>query len=351
VVFGNLKRRAAWALALLFAASPGLAVAQAVIVAPAGPTLKTVRERGHLICATSDPLPGFAQVDTDGRWAGFDVDLCRAVAVAIFGDPTKMEFVPLSGDSRFAQLQTGAVDLIARNAPWTMRRDTGYGASYVATSFYDGQAFMVPQTLGAVSAFELDNITVCVRDGGEEIANIREFFFTTQATYTEVLYEDREDLAVAYQSGLCNAVSAPASWLNAIRRGLPDPAAHRILPERISRGAFGPVVRDGDHQWSLIVAWTLFALINAEEAGVTSLNIGPLAAAKTHRIRRLLGLEGSFGPGIGLAPDFIPKIIASVGNYGEIFDRHFGPDSGAAVVRGQNALWINGGLLYAPPLE
>jgi general L-amino acid transport system substrate-binding protein len=351
VASNNLKRPAAWALALLFAALPGLAAAQAVVIAPPGPTLKTVEDRGHLICATSDPLPGFAQRDGEGRWTGFDVDLCRAVAVAIFGDPTKMEFVALSGDSRFAQLQTGAVDLIARNAPWTMRRDTGYGASYVATSFYDGQAFMVPQGLGVVSAFELDNVTVCVRDGGEDIANVREFFFTTQATYTEVLYEDREDLAVAYQSGLCNAVSAPASWLNAIRRGLAEPAAHRILPERISKGAFGPVVRDGDHQWSSIVAWTLFALINAEEAGVTSLNIGSLAAAKTHRIRRLLGLEGSFGPGIGLAPDFIPKVIGSVGNYGEIFDRHFGPDSGAAVVRGQNALWINGGLLYAPPVE
>lgn len=327
-----------------------VAVAQQAVMAPAGPTLKAVKERGHLLCATSDPLPGFAQL-VDNKWTGFDVDFCRAVAVAIFNDPNKMEFVPLSGDSRFAQLQTGAVDLIARNAPWTMRRDTGYGANYVATSFFDGQAFMVPQSLGAVSAYELDNVAVCVLDGGEELANVREFFFTTQATYTEVLYEDREDLTVAYQSGLCNAVSAPASWLNAIRRGLPDPAEHRILPERISKGAFGPVVRAGDDQWFQIVAWTLFAMIDAEESGVTSLNIQSLAAAKTHRIRRLLGIEGSFGPGIGLDPKFIPNVIQSVGNYGEVFERHFGPATGAAVVRGQNALWINGGLLYAPPVE
>ncbi len=335
-------------LAILFCVSG--AAAQEPL-APAGPTLQAVRDRGHVICATSDPLPGFAQPAAEGRWTGFDVDFCRAVAVAIFNDPNKMEFVPLSGDSRFAQLQTGAVDLIARNAPWTMRRDTGYGANYVATSFFDGQAFMVPQALGFVSAFELDNVTVCVVDGGEEMANLREFFFTTQATYTDVVYEDREDLAVAYRSGLCNAVSAPASWLNAIRRRLPEPATHRILPERISKGAFGPVVRSGDDQWFDIVAWTLFGLINAEEAGVTSLNIQSLEAAKTHRIKRLLGLEGSFGPGIGLDPTFIANVIRAVGNYGEIFDRHFGAASGAAVVRGQNALWINGGLLYAPPVE
>ncbi len=328
----------------------GAAAAQEPI-APAGPTLAAIRERGHLICATSDPLPGFAQPGAEGRWTGFDVDFCRAVAVAVFDDASRMEFVPLSGDSRFAQLQTGAVDLIARNAPWTMRRDTGYGASYVATSFFDGQAFMVPQSLGAVSAYELDDVKVCVIDGGEELANLREFFFTTQAAYTEVLYEDREDLTVAYRSGLCNAVSAPASWLNAIRRSLPEPAAHRILPERISKDAFGPVVRAGDDQWFDIVAWTLFALIDAEEVGVSSLNIQSLSKAKTHAIRRLVGTEGSFGPAIGLKPDFISKVIQAVGNYGEIFERNFGPETGAAVVRGQNALWLNGGLLSAPPVE
>lgn len=346
-IAGRTARIALLALAAGWAAG---AVAQEQ-VAPAGPTLQAVRDRGHVICATSDPLPGFAQTGSEGRWTGFDVDFCRAVAVAIFNDPSKMEFVALSGGSRFAHLQTGDVDLIARNAPWTMRRDTGYGAIYVATSFYDGQGFMVPQALGVVSAYELDDVAVCALDGGEELANVREFFFTTQASYTEILYEDREDLAVAYRSGLCNAVSAPASWLNAIRRGLPEPGTHRILPESISKGAFGPVVRAGDPQWQDIVAWTLFALINAEEAGVTSLNIGSLEAAKTHKIRRLLGLEGSFGPAIGLNPQFIANIIRAVGNYGEIFDRHFGPASGAAVVRGQNALWINGGQLYAPPVE
>ena len=201
--------------------------------------------------------------------------------------PTRVEFRALSGDSRFAYLQIGQVDLLARNGPWTMRRDTGYGANYVASAFYDGQAFMVPLTLGVVSAYELDNISVCVLDDERELSNLREFFFLNQVSYDEVLYEDREDLSVAYSSGLCNAVSAPASWLHAIRRGLPDPAAHRILPERISKESFGPVVRNGDDQWFKIVEWTLFALINAEELGVSSANIGSLAAAKTIAIRQL----------------------------------------------------------------
>ena len=343
-------RRVWRAVAAMAMAMATVASAQAQL-APAGPTLQAVRDRGFVICATSDPLPGFARLGLEGRWTGFDVDLCRAVAVAIFNDPTKIEFVPLAGESRFAPLQTGAVDLIARNGAWTMGRDTGYGAVYVATSFFDGQAFMVPQDLGMVSAFELDGVDICVLNDAEDLANLQEFFFATQASYSEVIYEDRADLEVAYRSGLCNAVSAPASWLNAIRRALPEPATHRILPERISKGAFGPVVRQGDGQWFDIVAWTLYALINAEEAGVTSLNIHSLEAAKTHRIRRLLGLEGSFGPGIGLQPDFIGNIIRAVGNYGEIFQRHFGSGSGGGVVRGQNALWINGGLLYAPPVE
>lgn len=337
--------------AALFAALALAFPAVAQTIAPEGPTLAAVRARGHLVCASTDPLPGFAQINADGRWVGFDVDFCRAVAAAVFGDPGALEFRALSGTSRFAQLQNGEIDVIARNAPWTMRRDTGYGARYTAPLFYDGQAFMVKQELGVVSAYQLDNLRVCILDEGDEQQNLQEFAFVNQANYIEVLYEDREDLAVAYRQGLCEAVSAPASWLNAMRRSLPDPQAHQILPERISKSAFGPVVRADDEQWFKIVQWTEFALINAEEAGVTSLNIQSLAAAKTHRIRRLLGLEGSFGPAIGLKPDFMKTVITAVGNYGEMFDRNFGSGTGAAVSRGQNALWLNGGLIYAPNIE
>jgi general L-amino acid transport system substrate-binding protein len=336
----------------VFLAITAAAPAQAQsTVAPPGPTLQAVLNRGHLICAASDPIPGFAQQGADGLWSGFDVDFCRAVAAAIFGDPDKAEFRPLAGEARFADLQTGAVDLLARNGAWTLRRDTIYRASFVGTSFYDGQAIMVPASLGFVSAYELDDVSVCVLDDPDELANLREFFFQTQAAYSEVLYENREDLSVAYQQGLCNAVSAPSSVLQAIRRTLSEPATHRILPERISKEAFGPVVREGDDQWFEIVRWTLYALIQAEEIGVSQANIGSLEAAKTLAIRRFLGLEGELGPGIGLQPRFMNRVIAAVGNYGEIFDRNFGPSTGAAIPRGQNALWLNGGLLYAPPVE
>jgi len=347
VSFVFARRLAAAGIALALLVLPALAQTPVAD----GPTLAAIRARGHLICAGSDPLPGFAQLNAQGFWTGFDVDFCRAVATAIFGDPAKLEFRALPGDARFAELQTGDIDLVARDADWTMRRDTRYGASYVAPIFYDGQAFMVPQSLNIVSAYQLDNLKVCVLDQSDQLANLQEFGFVNQATYTEIVYEDREDLAVAYSKQLCDAVSAPASWLNAIRRGLNDPGSQRILPERISKSVFGPVVRQGDDQWFKIVQWTAFALIDAEEAGITSLNADSLSAAKTHRIRRLLGLEGSYGPSLGLPPDFIKKVITAVGNYGEIFDRNFGPGTGAGVSRGQNALWSNGGLLYAPNVD
>jgi general L-amino acid transport system substrate-binding protein len=350
-IFGILsswrQHRMVLALMALALAATG-ATAQ---TAPAGKTLEAVRARGHLICATADPLPGFAQQGADGIWSGFDVDLCRAVAAAVFGDPGKVEFRALLGDSRFALLQTGAVDLIARNSAWTMRRDTGYGASYVAASFFDGLAIMVPQSLGVVSAYELDNISVCVIDGGDDLVNLRDFFFQNQATYTEVLYEDREDLSVAYEAGLCGAVAAPASLLHAIRRSLAAPAVERILPERLSKDAFGPVVREDDDQWFNIVKWTLFSIIDAEELGVTSLNIDQMSASKTHSVRALLGIEGTFGPSLGLSADFIKNVIHAVGNYAEIFERNFGAPTGVEMPRGQNALWTKGGLLFAPPIR
>lgn len=342
----------------LLAAAAGLAGALALMVpvfaqSPVAgqSTLETVRERGFLICGATNPLPGFAQQDAEGRWSGFDVDLCRAIAAAIFGDPNLIEFRSLRGETRFAPLQTGTVDVLTRNGPWTERRDTLYGASYVGTAFFDGQAFLVPQSLGFVSAFEMDDISVCVIDGGEELERLQEFFFANQASYTEVPYEDVADLAVAYQAGLCQAVSASGRQLQAIRRALPDPNAHRILPERISKELLGPVVRQGDQQWFDIVKWTLYALINAEEVGITGLNTESLAAARTPTIRRILGVEGDFGTPLGLKVSFMADAIRAVGNYAELYDRHFGPQTGAALLRGQNALWGNGGLLYAPPVR
>ncbi|MCD7060881.1 amino acid ABC transporter substrate-binding protein [Pelagibacterium xiamenense] len=314
-------------------------------------TLETVRARGYVICATSQPMAGFAQVSSEGLWSGFDVDICRGVAAAVFGDPSRVEFRPLSGTSRFAHLALGEVDLLARNAPWTMMRDTAYGASYAATSFYDGQAFMVPDSLGVVSAYELDDVTVCVASGGEALARVNEFFFDIQGSFDEVLYEDREDLAVAYRSGQCDAISASASWLHGVRRTLPEPGTHRILPERLSKEPYGPVVRSGDTQWFTIVRWVVLAMINAEELGVTSVNVESMLSARAPAIRSLLGLEGDFGTPLGLSQTWMRDVVSGVGNYGEVYARHFGPDTGTPLLRGQNALWINGGLMFAPPFN
>lgn len=314
-------------------------------------TLQAVRDRGFLICGATNPLPGFAQQDAQGRWSGFDVDLCRGIAAAVFGDPNKIEFRSLRGEARFAPLQTGMVDVLTRNGPWTEQRDTLYGATYAGTAFFDGQAFLVPQSLGIVSAFELDDISVCVVNSGEELERLQEFFFSNQSTYLEVPYEDVADLAVAYQVGRCQAISAPARQLQAIRRALPDPSGHRILPERISKEVMGPVVREGDQRWLKIVRWTLFTLINAEELGITADNVDSLLSARTAAVRRLLGVEGDFGTPLGLSPDFMADVIRAVGNYGELYDRNFGPQTGAALLRGQNGLWSNGGLLYAAPVR
>jgi general L-amino acid transport system substrate-binding protein len=314
-------------------------------------TLDAVKARGFLICGSSNPLAGFSQQDVDGRWSGFDVDLCRALAAAVLGNPDLIEFRSYRGEARFAPLQMGAVDVLMRNGAWTLGRDTRYGARYVAPAFFDGQAFLVPQSMGVVSAYELDNVSICVIDGAGEREGLDEFFFSNQTSFDSVIYEDVADLATAYRAGLCQAISASGRQLQAIRRELPEPNLHRILPERISKEVLGPVIRADDDQWFNVIRWTIFALINAEEVGVTSLNIDSLAAARTPAVRRILGIEGDFGAGLGLPPTFLADAIRAVGNYSELYDRHFGPQTGAAMLRGQNALWSNGGLLYAPPVR
>jgi general L-amino acid transport system substrate-binding protein len=314
-------------------------------------TLEDVRERGFLVCGSSNPLAGFAQQDANGRWSGFDVDLCRALAAGIFGNPDLIEFRAFRGEARFAPLQTSAVDVIMRNGAWTAGRDLRYAARYVTPSFFDGQGFLVPQSLSVVSAYELDNVSVCVVDGSGAVQALDDFFFSNQTSYTDVVYEDIADLIVAYRANFCDVISASGRQLQAIRRELEDPSQHRILPERISKETIGPVVRNGDDQWFEIVRWTMFALITAEEVGVTSLNIDSLSAARSADVRRLLGVEGDFGKALGLRANFMTDAIRAVGNYAELFDRHFGPQTGAAMLRGQNALWSNGGLLYAPPIR
>ncbi|RDE08496.1 amino acid ABC transporter substrate-binding protein [Pelagibacterium lacus] len=333
-------------------ALPAPAVAQPVVSAPFTiSTLETVRTRGYVICAATGLLPGFAQVSPEGLWSGFDIDICRAIAAAVFGDPSKVEFRPLSGQSRFAHLATGDIDVVSRNAAWTMARDTQYGVTYAGVSFYDGQAFMVPDRVGAVSAYELEDITICVAGGSESETMMEEFFFRNQVSFDTLVYEDREDLALAYRSSQCDALTGSASWLQAVRRTLPEPSAHSILPERLSKDAFGPVVRSNDAQWRDIIAMTLNVLITAEELGVTSANIESMLSARTMAIRRLLGVEPSVAGRLGLRETWMRDVIAAVGNYGEIYARHFGSNTSSALLRGQNALWTNGGLMYAPTLR
>ena len=314
-------------------------------------TLDRVRQRGYVICGSTQQAAGFAQRNSDGLWSGFDVDICRAVAAAVFGDPSRVEFRPLSGTSRFAHLQQGDIDLLARNAPWTMQRDTRYGATYVATSFYDGLGFMARGDVEAVSAYELAGVTVCVASDSEDARLVDDFFAQSQSAYEPLFYEDRDDLAVAYRSGRCAVIAGPASWLQAIRRTVPEPARHIILPERLSKTPYGPVVLSADQQWLTIVRWTLFAMINAEELGVTSQNIESLTSARTAGIRLLLGLDGDLGTPLGLSPTWMRDVIRGVGNYGEVYDRHFGSGSSAPLLRGQNGLWTTGGLMFAPPFQ
>lgn len=314
-------------------------------------TLDRVRQRGYVICGSTQQMAGFAQRNSEGLWLGFDVDICRAVAAAVFGDPSRVEFRPLSGTSRFAHLQQGDVDLLSRNAAWTMSRDTGYGVTYVATSFYDGLAFMARSEVQAVSAYELGDVTVCVSANSEDARLVADFFERNQNTYEPLTYEDREDLAVAYRSGHCEVLAASASWLQSIRRTVPEPARHVILPERLSKAPFGPVVLASDQQWLNIVRWTLYAMINAEELGVTSQNIDSLTSARNSGIRQLLGLEEDLGTPFGLSPTWMRDVVRGVGNYGEVYDRHFGSGAPAPLLRGQNGLWTTGGLLFAPPFQ
>lgn len=327
---------------------PGLSA----VTAPAPFTFSTldrVRQRGYVICGATQLTAGFAQADAEGRWYGFDVDICRAVATAVFGDDTRIDFRPLSGNSRFAHLQQGDVDLLSRNASWTMSRDTQFDVTYVATSFFDGQAFMVSGAHHVVSAYELRGVTLCLPSDPDSIRRVNDFFGADISRFETLVFEDREDLAVAYRNGRCGAISGQAGWLQAMRRTLVDPAQHAILPERLSKLPYGPVVRDDDPEWQTIVRWALYAMINAEELGVTSQNIDSLTSARTRAIRQLLGNGEDLGTPLGLSPNFMRDVVRSVGNYGEVYDRHFGSGSAAPLLRGQNGLWTTGGLLFAPP--
>jgi general L-amino acid transport system substrate-binding protein len=336
-----VKLLAASAIAL--AGCTGLAVAQTK-------TLDTVKQRGTLSCGISTGLAGFSQPDDKGTWTGMDVDYCKAIAAAVFGDAGKVKYVPTNAKERFTALQSGEIDVLNRNTTWTLARDSSLGLSFAGVNYYDGQGFMVKATLGVKSAKELGGATVCVQTGTTTELNLADYFKNNNMTYKPVVFEKLDESVQSYLSGRCDVYTTDQSGLYSIRVQQSKPEEHVVLPEIISKEPLGPSVRQGDSQWLTIVKWVHFTLLNAEELGITQANVEQMAASDTNPdVKRLLGKDGDLGKGIGLDNDFAVKIIKAVGNYGEIFDRNVGANSRLKIARGLNNLWNKGGLQYAPP--
>jgi general L-amino acid transport system substrate-binding protein len=318
-------------------------------------TLADVKARGKLLCGVNAGLMGFALKGDDGKWAGFDVDYCRAVAAAVLGDGDKVEFVPATTADRFDKLKSGAVDILARNTTWTMERETKMPFRFIGISYHDGQGFMVNKSIGVNSVFKLSQAAICFLSGTTTQANTEDFFREKDMAFTPVTFGSIDELVTAFQSkegSKCDAYSADQSQLYAVRLKLAKPDDYVILPELISKEPLGPAVRQGDDQWFNITQWTLFALINAEELGVKAKGVDDMKAnEKKPEIRRLLGLEGTFGADMGLDNDWAARAIKAVGNYGEIFERNLGKGSKLGIERGVNAPWNQGGILYVPPVR
>ena len=319
--------------------------------AGSSPTLAAVKVRGSLVCGVNEGLPGFSNVDESGIWTGFDVDFCRAIAAAIFGDPKKVKLVPLSADARFQALRDGKIDVLARNSTWTMGRETEFGLTFVGATYYDGQGFMVPRALRINSALQLDGAKVCVQSGTTTIDNLADFFSSNSMALQEVISSSTDESIKNYDTGLCSALTSDLSQLYALRLRLAKPRNQVILPDVISKEPLGPVVRNTDLQWISLVRWVYFAMINAEELGVSSRTIDQALRSQKPEVKRLVGTTGDFGEEIGLTNAWAANIIRTVGNYGEVFERNLGAKTPLAIPRGLNQLWSEGGIQYAPPIR
>jgi general L-amino acid transport system substrate-binding protein len=330
-----------------------LLILAAVVLAQGanGKTLDDVKARGELRCGVNTGLAGFAAPDDTGQWRGIDADFCRAVAAAIFGGSAKVKFVPLNAKERFTALQSGEVDLLSRNTTWTMSRDTSLGLTFTGVMYYDGQGFMVKKSLGLARVEQLAGASICVQTGTTNEQNLADYFTTRNLSYRPVVFERLDEARSAYISGRCDSFTTDTSQLISERTRLPNPDDSVILPELISREPLGPAVRQGDDQWAGIVRWVHFAMLNAEAEGVTQKNVDEMMSSPNPEIRRLLGLEGGFGAGLGLSNDWALAILKAVGNYGESFERNLGSGSRLGIPRGMNALWKDGGLHYPPPIR
>jgi general L-amino acid transport system substrate-binding protein len=341
---GLIMKRLATAFAIATVLAFGMQAAGAQ-------TLKAVKDRGQLVCGANGSLAGFGIPDPQGNWTGFDVDFCRAIAAAIFNDPTKVKFVPLTAANRFTALQSGEIDVLARNTTWTMSRDTSLGIDFAAVNYYDGQGFMVRKVLKVSSALELNDASVCVQQGTTTELNLADYFRTNHMSLKTVTFATVDEALKAYDSGRCDAYTTDSSGLYGSRVLLADPGANIVLPEIISKEPLSPAVRQGDDAWEDVVRWTHHAMLDAEELGVNKNNVDDQKNSTNPEIRRLLGLEGQFGDALGLTNDWAYRIIKAEGNYGESFERNVGQGSPLKIARGLNALWTKGGLQYGLPVR
>ena len=328
-----------------------LALAGLTAQAASAQTLKTVKDRGQLSCGVSQGLPGFSTPDDKGNWTGLDVDICRAIAAAIFNDASKIKFVPLSAKDRFTALQSGEIDVLSRNTTWTLSRDTSLGANFTGVTYYDGQGFLVKKSLKVNSALELNSASVCVQTGTTTEQNLADYFKGNNMKYEVIAFGTADETIKAYESGRCDVFTSDVSQLYAERLKLANSADHVVLPEVISKEPLGPMVRHGDDQWFDIVKWTLYAMVGAEELGVNQKNVDEMAKSDKPELKRAMGTDGNLGEQLGLTKDWIIRIVKAVGNYGESFERNVGAGSKLGIARGLNALWSKGGIQYAPPIR
>jgi general L-amino acid transport system substrate-binding protein len=342
---GLIMKRFATAFAIATVLAFGVQAASAQ-------TLKAVKDRGELWCGSNGQLAGFGMPDTQGNWTGFDVDFCRAIAAAIFNDPTKVKFVPLTAANRITALQSGEIDVLSRNTTWTMSRDTSLGIDFTGVRYYDGQGFMVHKALKVSSALELNDASVCVQQGTTTELNLADYFRSNHMTIKTVTFATLDEAIKAYDAGRCDAFTTDSSGLYGSRILLADPSASIVLPEIISKEPLSPAVRQGDDTWEDLVRWVHYAMVDAEELGVNKGNVDDQVKTSTNpEIRRLLGAEGQFGEALGLTNDWAVRILKALGNYGESFERNVGQGSQLKIARGLNALWTKGGLQYGIPVR
>ncbi|HDZ37944.1 MAG TPA: amino acid ABC transporter substrate-binding protein [Marinobacter sp.] len=336
-----------------------LAAGTAIVVATfagtvyAGETFDNVKAQGFVQCGVNTGLPGFSNIDDNGDWKGLDVDVCRAVAAAMFGDASKVKYTPLNAKERFTALQSGEIDVLSRNTTWTLSRDGSLGINFTGVTYYDGQGFLVKKSLGVKSAKDLGGASVCVQSGTTTELNLADYFRSQNLKFTPVTYDNADATAKAFDAGRCDALTSDQSQLYALRILLKDPSGSVVLPDVISKEPLGPSVRQGDDDWFNLVKWSLFAMVNGEDLGITSENIDDMKKNGSDKpdVKRFLGETGEFGKMLGVSDDWAYNIVKQVGNYGESFERNVGSGSNLKIERGLNALWSNGGLQYAPPVR